>query len=203
MTMERNGRGRGRGRVRGTGCGGKQRGRESQREQERSIGIVLGTSYCYVAVWQPKHNMAEIIINELGNRTTPSTIAFTSLERLIRDDAKFRIAKNPLNTIFDAERLIRRPFSDTHMQDDMKFFPFTIVQGKDDEPLIQVSYKGETKFFAPKEISSMLPMKMKRISEKYLKCEVKKVAITIPSYFNDAQKRAMQNAGKIAGLDLM
>ncbi|GLJ47061.1 hypothetical protein SUGI_0993600 [Cryptomeria japonica] len=123
---------------------------------------------------------------------------------LIGDDAKFQISTNPLNTIFDAKRLIGRRFSDSCVQDDMKFLPFVIIQGKDDKPLIQVTYKGENKLFSPEETSySMLLMKMKTISEKYLKREVKNVVITVPAYFNDAQKRATKDASMIAGLNVM
>ncbi|GLJ47048.1 hypothetical protein SUGI_0993470 [Cryptomeria japonica] len=98
--------------------------------------------YLYLHV-QSQHNMAEIIVNEQGNRTTPSMVAFTSSQRLIGDDAKFQISINPLNTVFDAKRLIGRRFFDSCVQDDMKFLPFVIIQGKDDKPLIQATYKGE------------------------------------------------------------
>ncbi|GLJ47044.1 hypothetical protein SUGI_0993410 [Cryptomeria japonica] len=169
----------------------------------KAIGIDLGTSYCCVAVWQSQHNMAEIIVNEQGNRTTPSMVAFTASQILIGDAARNQIATNPVNTIFDAKRLIGRRFSDPCVQDDMKFWPFTVVQGKDDKPLVQVTYKGETELYAPEKISSMLLEKMKTISEKYLQCEVKNAVITVPAYFNDAQKRATKNAGMLAGLNVM
>ncbi|XP_057818655.2 heat shock cognate 70 kDa protein [Cryptomeria japonica] len=182
---------------------GRGRGRGRGREQVKAIGIDLGTSYCCVAVWQSHHNMAEIIVNEQGNRTTPSMVAFTQSQRLIGDAAKNQIATNPVNTVFDAKRLIGRRFSDSCVHDDIKFWPFTVIQGKDDKPVIQVTHKEETKLFAPEEISSMLLMKMKTISERYLKYEVKNAVITVPAYFNDAQKRATKDAGKIAGLNVM
>ncbi|GLJ47059.1 hypothetical protein SUGI_0993580 [Cryptomeria japonica] len=177
-------------------------GKEKEKGQERAIGIDLGTSYCCVGVWQPQHNMAEIIVNEQGNRTTPSMVAFTQSQRLIGDAAKNQIATNPLNTVFDAKRLIGRRFSDSCVQQDIKLWPF-VIEEVDDKPLIKVTYKGETKLFAPEEISSMLLMKMQTISERYLKCEVKNAVITVPAYFNDAQKRATKDAGKIAGLNVM
>ncbi|XP_057818610.1 heat shock cognate 70 kDa protein [Cryptomeria japonica] len=173
-----------------------------EKGQVRAIGIDLGTSYCCVGVWQPQHNMAEIIVNEQGNRTTPSMVAFTASQRLIGDAAKNQIATNPLNTVFDAKRLIGRRFSDPCVQQDIILWPF-VIEEVNDKPLIQVTYKGETKLFAPEEISAMLLMKMKTISESYLKCEVKNAFITVPAYFNDAQKRATKDASVIAGLNVM
>ncbi|GLJ47056.1 hypothetical protein SUGI_0993550 [Cryptomeria japonica] len=153
---------------------------------------------------KPHHNMADIIVNEQGNRTTPSMVAFTNSQILIGDDAKLQISTNPLNTVFDVKRLIGRRFFYSCVQDDMKFLPFVIIQGKDDKPLIQVIYKGENKLFSPEEISySMLLMKMKTISEKCLKSKVKNAVITVSAYFNDAQKRATKDASMIAGLNVM
>jgi len=106
--------------------------------------------------------------NDQGNRTTPSYVAFTESERLIGDAAKNQVAMNASNTVFDAKRLIGRRFSDPVVQADMKHWPFTVVQGPGGKPLIQVNFKGETKTFAPEEISSMVLIKMREIAEAYL-----------------------------------
>eukprot|EP00624_Nannochloropsis_granulata_P004832 evm.model.NODE_34250_length_32101_cov_40.533970.7 len=131
-----------------------------------SVGIDLGTTYSCVGVWQ--NDRVEIIANDQGNRTTPSYVAFTESERLIGDAAKNQVAMNASNTVFDAKRLIGRRFSDPVVQADMKHWPFTVVQGPGGKPLIQVTFKGETKTFAPEEISSMVLIKMREIAEAYL-----------------------------------
>ncbi|KAF2296037.1 hypothetical protein GH714_035791 [Hevea brasiliensis] len=118
-----------------------------------AIGIDLGTTYSCVGVWQ--HDRVEIIANDQGNRTTPSYVAFTDTERLIGDAAKNQVAMNPINTVFDAKRLIGRRFSDASVQSDMKLWPFKVVAGPGDKPMIVVTYKGEEKQFAAEEISSM------------------------------------------------
>lgn len=110
----------------------------------KAVGIDLGTTYSCVGVWQ--NDRVEIIANDQGNRTTPSYVAFTDSERLIGDAAKNQIAMNPINTVFDAKRLIGRKFGDAEVQADMKHFPFKIVS-KDNKPIIQVQYRGETKEF--------------------------------------------------------
>ncbi|KAL7173443.1 hypothetical protein ACSBR2_032829 [Camellia fascicularis] len=131
-----------------------------------AIGIDLGTSYSCVGVWQ--HDRVEIIANDQGNRTTPSYVAFTDTERLIGDAAKNQVAMNPTNTVFDAKRLIGRRYSDASVQSDIKLWPFKVIAGPGDKPMIVVSYKGEEKQFAAEEISSMVLIKMKDIAEAYL-----------------------------------
>ncbi|XP_052766801.1 heat shock cognate 71 kDa protein-like [Mya arenaria] len=165
-----------------------------------AIGIDLGTTYSCVSVFQ--HGKVEIIANDQGNRTTPSYVAFTDSERLIGDAAKNQAAMNAQNTVFDAKRLIGRDFSDTSVQSDMKHWPFKVINvgGK---PKIQAEYKGETKTFAPEEISSMVLTKMKETAEAYLGKTVKNAVVTVPAYFNDAQRRATKDAGAIAGLNVM
>ncbi|KAL4433610.1 hypothetical protein ABPG75_000051 [Micractinium tetrahymenae] len=168
-----------------------------------AIGIDLGTTYSCVGLWQ--HDRVEIIANEQGNRTTPSYVAFTDTERLIGDAAKNQVAMNPINTVFDAKRLIGRKFSDPTIQHDISHWPFKVVAGAGDKPMIQVSYKGEDKTFAPEEISSMVLVKMKEIAQAYVGAdkEVKKAVITVPAYFNDSQRQATKDAGVIAGLEVM
>jgi len=165
-----------------------------------AIGIDLGTTYSCVGVWQNDH--VEIIANDQGNRTTPSYVSFTSEERLIGDAAKSSVAQNPSNTVFDAKRLIGQKFSDPHVQSDMKHFTYKVVE-KESKAYIQVEYKGETKTFAPEEISSMVLSKMKEIAEAYLGSTVTDAVITVPAYFNDSQRQATKDAGAIAGLNVL
>ncbi|KAK8685400.1 hypothetical protein V6N13_041402 [Hibiscus sabdariffa] len=110
---------------------------------------------------------------------------------------------NPLNTVFDAKRLIGRRFSDSPVQSDMKLWPFKVIPGPGDKPMIVVSYKGEEKQFAAEEISSMVLIKMREIAEAYLGSTIKNAVVTVPAYFNDSQRQATKDAGVIAGLNVM
>ncbi len=166
-----------------------------------SVGIDLGTTYSCVGVWQ--NDRVEIIANDQGNRTTPSYVAFTESERLIGDAAKSQAAMNAHNTVFDAKRLIGRKFVDPGLQADIKHWPFVVKSGPGGTPLIEVEYKGETKCFKAEEISSMIVAKMKDIAEAYLGKEVKNAVVTVPAYFNDAQRQATKDAGSIAGLNVL
>merc|ERR1712159_133562 len=165
-----------------------------------AIGIDLGTTYSCVGVWQ--NEKCEIITNDNGNRTTPSYVAFTDTERLIGDSAKNQTATNPRNTVFDAKRLIGREMSDSHVQADMKAWPFKVVGKNGNKPHLQVEHKGETKDFSPEEISSMILVKMKETAEAYLGETVRDAVITVPAYFNDGQRQATKDAGAIAGLNV-
>jgi len=165
-----------------------------------AIGIDLGTTYSCVGVWQNDH--VEIIANDQGNRTTPSYVSFTTEERLIGDAAKSSVSQNPNNTVFDAKRLIGQKFNDPTVQSDMKHFTYKVID-KENKPYIEVDYKGETKVFAPEEISSMVLSKMKEIAEAYLGNEVTDAVITVPAYFNDSQRQATKDAGTIAGLNVL
>lgn len=165
-----------------------------------AIGIDLGTTYSCVGVW--KNDQVEIIANDQGLRTTPSYVAFTDTERLVGAAAKNQANMNPENTIFDAKRLIGRSFNEPTTQHDIKLFPYKVIE-KDGKPIIQACYKGELKEFRPEEISSMVLVKMKEIAEDYLGEKVDSAVITVPAYFNDAQRQYTKDAGAIAGLNVL
>jgi len=166
-----------------------------------AVGIDLGTTYSCVGIWQ--NDRVEIIANDQGNRTTPSYVAFTDTERLIGDAAKNQCAMNPINTVFDAKRLIGRKFADPVVQSDMKHWPFKVVASDGDIPRIQVQYKGEEKTFSAEEISSMILTKMKETAEAFTGKTIKDVVVTVPAYFNDSQRQATKDAGAIAGLNVL
>ena len=161
------------------------------------IGIDLGTTYSCVGVF--KNGRVDIIANELGNRITPSYVAFTETERLIGDAAKNQLASNPENTIFDVKRFIGRKYSDETVQSDKKHLPFNVINNNQ-KPYVEVTVKGEQKQFAPEEVSAMVLGKMKEIAENYLGKPVTHAVVTVPAYFNDAQRQATKDAGVIAGL---
>ncbi len=169
-------------------------------KKDIAIGIDLGTTYSCVGVYQ--NGKVEIIANDQGDRTTPSYVGFTSEERLIGQAAKTAATTNPANTVYDAKRMIGRDFSDPKLQDDMKHFSFKVEDNKG-KPKICVTYKNEPKEFTPEEISAMVLTKMKNIAEEYLGQPVKSAVITVPAYFNDAQRQATKDAGVIAGLNVL
>uniref|UniRef100_A0A0D9XPZ6 Uncharacterized protein n=1 Tax=Leersia perrieri TaxID=77586 RepID=A0A0D9XPZ6_9ORYZ len=168
-----------------------------------AIGIDLGTTYSCVAVW--RHDRSEIIANDQGNRLTPSCVAFTDAddERLVGDAAINQAALNPSNTIFEVKRLIGRRFSDESVQEDLKLWPFKVVAGRENRPMIVVRHDGEERKFMPEEISSMVLAKMRDIAEVYLGNTIKNAVITVPVYFNNSQRQATIDAGAIAGLNVM
>lgn len=144
----------------------------------------------------------QILVNDQGNRITPSWVAFTDDERLVGDGAKNQAPANPENTIYDAKRFIGRKWDDKDIQRDMKGLPFELIN-KDGRPVVQVSVKGEKKTFTPEEISSMVLAKMKEVAETYLGKAVTHAVVTVPAYFNDAQRQATKDAGTIAGLTVL
>ena len=166
------------------------------------IGIDLGTTYSCVGTWE--NSSVVIIPNDLGSRTTPSVVAFSDKERLIGQAAKDNITRNYENTVFDVKRLIGRRFDDKIVQEDIKLWPFKVEKDSNsDRPVVVVSYLGQTKNFYAEEISAMVLMKMKDIASTYLKKDVKDAVITVPAYFNDSQRQATKDAGRIAGLNVL
>ena len=163
------------------------------------IGIDLGTTYSCVGAYV--NGKVEIIANDQGNRITPSYVAFTDTERLIGDAAKNQATSNPTRTVFDAKRLIGRKYSDKDVQRDLKMFPFKVVN-KESKPCIEVDSKEGKKVFQAEEISAMVLVKMKETAEGYLGKQIKNAVVTVPAYFNDAQRQATKDAGTIAGLNV-
>ncbi|KAJ4299029.1 ATPase with role in protein import into the ER [Kalmusia sp. IMI 367209] len=164
------------------------------------IGIDLGTTYSCVGIM--KNGKVEIMVNDQGNRITPSWVAFTDEERLVGDAAKNQYASNPHRTIFDIKRLIGRKFNEKEVQNDIKHFPFKVIS-KSGQPRVQVEVQGEEKTFTPEEVSAMVLGKMKEVAESYLGETVKNAVVTVPAYFNDAQRAATKDAGTIAGLNVL
>merc|ERR1711981_399354 len=164
------------------------------------IGIDLGTTYSCVGVY--KNGRVEIIPNDQGNRITPSYVAFDGEERFIGDAAKNQASINPTNTVFDVKRLIGRRMSDDTVQKDMKLLSFDIVD-KDSKPYVQVMFKEEKKQYSPEEISAMILGKMREIAESFLGKTINNAVVTVPAYFNDAQRQATKDAGTISSLNVL
>jgi chaperone protein DnaK len=166
-----------------------------------AIGIDLGTTFSCVGVY--KGGQVEIIPNDQGNRITPSWVAFTDQgERLVGDAAKNQAAGNPNNTVYDAKRLIGRLFDEQQVQDDIPMFPFDVISvaGK---PSIRVHRKDEELIMPPEEVSAMVLERLKKYAEDFIGEEVTDAVVTVPAYFNDAQRQATKDAGRIAGLNVM
>ncbi|KAJ5387691.1 Endoplasmic reticulum chaperone BiP [Penicillium cosmopolitanum] len=182
------------------GTGAQAENETDTEEYGNVIGIDLGTTYSCVGVMQ--QGKVEIIANDQGNRITPSYVAFTDEERLVGDAAKNQYAANPVRTVFDVKRLIGRKFEDKDTQKDIKHFPFKVVN-KDGKPNVKVEVNKTPKVFTPEEISAMVLGKMKETAESYLGKTVTHAVVTVPAYFNDAQRQATKDAGTIAGLTIL
>ena len=161
------------------------------------IGIDLGTTNSCVAIMdgsQPK-----VIENSEGARTTPSIVAFTDDERLVGQPAKRQAVTNPSNTIFGVKRLIGRRFDDAHLSKDKKNLPYNVIDGGNGDAWVE----SRDEKYSPSQISAFILGKMKETAESYLGEEVSQAVITVPAYFNDAQRQATKDAGKIAGLEVL
>ena len=161
------------------------------------IGIDLGTTNSCVAIMDG--SQARVIENAEGARTTPSIVAFTDDERLVGQPAKRQAVTNPENTIFGVKRLIGRRADDADLAKDKKNMPFNVIDGGNGDAWVEA--KGEK--YSPSQISAFILGKMKETAESYLGEEVTQAVITVPAYFNDAQRQATKDAGKIAGLDVL
>ena len=203
---------------------------DEQQRSGTIIGIDLGTTYSCVGVYLPSKSSVEIVPNDQGNRITPSYVAFlptsstssakgaaTTSTTLVGDAAKNQATINPENTIFDVKRFIGRKYTDESVQMDKQLLPYRIVRGrqntisddnneeeKEDRPYIAVNSIDDgsttTKYYAPEEISAMVLSKLKVDAEKYLGKPITRAVVTVPAYFNDAQRHSTRDAGIIAGL---
>ncbi|KAI0903999.1 heat shock protein 70 family [Ustulina deusta] len=173
---------------------------DTEQDYGTVIGIDLGTTYSCVGVMQK--GKVEILVNDQGNRITPSYVAFTEDERLVGDAAKQQAANNPRNTIYDVKRFIGRKWDEKTLQSDLKHFPYKVIE-KDGKPVVQVDVHGSPKKFTPEEISAVILGKMKEVAESYLGKKVTHAVVTVPAYFNDNQRQATKDAGIIAGLNVL
>ena len=162
------------------------------------IGIDLGTTNSCVSVMDGKD--AKVIENSEGARTTPSMVAFSDDgERLVGQPAKRQAVTNPTNTLFAVKRLIGRRYEDPTVEKDKSLVPFHIVKGDNGDAWVEAQGKA----YSPSQISAMILQKMKETAEAYLGEKVEKAVITVPAYFNDAQRQATKDAGRIAGLEVL
>jgi L1 cell adhesion molecule like protein len=174
----------------------------NKKEDIVAVGFDVGTTTSCAAVWIG--DRVEIVPDfQTGSRTIPSYVCFTDEEKLVGDAAKSQSTMNPKNTVYDAKRLIGRKFSDPIVQADNKLWSFKVTGDKDDKPMINVTYKKEEKQFHPEEISAMVIGRLKESVEAYLGHSIKKVTITVPAYFNDAQRQATKDAAAISGLEVL
>ncbi|MCH0629255.1 Hsp70 family protein [Kocuria palustris] len=165
-----------------------------------AVGIDLGTTNSCVARFA--NDRCDIIVNDLGNRTTPSIVAFNNKERLFGDVAKDQIALNPANTVYDVKRLIGRRFADPEVRHDMRHLQYKVFE-QSGKPMVEVKFKEELKVFSPEEISSMVLEKMKEVAETSLGERVTDAVVTVPAYFNNSQRQATKDAAKMAGLNVL
>jgi len=160
-----------------------------------------GTTFSCVAIYRESGSV-EIIPNEQGNRITPSYVAFTKQGRLIGEAAKNEASLRPSQTIFDVKRIIGRKFDDETIQKDVKEFPFRVIE-QEGKPGIMVSALDEIKVMTPEQISAMVLTRLKETAETYLGEDISNAVITVPAYFNDAQRQATKDAAAIAGLNVL
>jgi len=163
------------------------------------IGIDLGTTYSCLAAWNEDTNRAEVIPTPSG-RTMPSWVAFTSSGKMVGASAKAQVASNPRNTVYDVKRIIGRSYEDPAVLSEARAHPFAIVEGRHGEPAVRVEWRNETKDLCPEEISAMVLAELRVAAEQHLGCRVDSAVITVPAHFNNQQRQATKDAGRIAGL---
>ena len=165
------------------------------------IGIDLGTTNSCVSIFD-SNGSVRIIENSEGARTTPSIVAYTDDQTLVGAPAKRQAVTNPKNTIFAAKRLIGRRFEDSEVQKDISVVPYKIVKSNNGDAWVEVNRNGKSESLSPQQISAEILKKMKETAESYLGEKVTEAVITVPAYFNDSQRQATKDAGRIAGLDV-
>jgi len=171
-------------------------------DTESIIGIDLGTTFSCVACFNPATKKVEVIESPSG-RTMPSWVSFTPEGKLVGMAAKSQVASNPHNTVYDVKRIIGRSFTDPVTAEEAKGFPFQVVEGAaHGEPQIVVDWMGERKELRPEEVSAMLLVELKLAAERHLDKPIKAAVITVPAHFNNQQRQATKDAGRIAGLDV-
>ncbi len=167
------------------------------------IGIDLGTTYSCVAAFDPTTQKVVVFNNSVGEKTTPSWVAYTEQGRVVGQAAKSQQAVNSANTIYDVKRIIGRSMEDPVTREEAKRFPYTLVDVGDGRPAIEVNWRSKVQRLSPEEISSVVLLEMKRAAEAALGMPCKKAVITVPAHFNDQQRQATKDAGRIAGLEVM
>lgn len=170
-------------------------------EIDHVIGIDLGTTNSCVGVWTG--DTVTIIANSHGDRTIPSYVAFDGAKRLTGQTAKNQSTRNPTNTVYDVKRIIGQRLDAQGVEQDIRRFPFTVKGDSENKPLIEVATEKGQQTFAVEEISAMVLRTCKEVAEAHLGTSVRKAVITVPAYFNDAQRNATKAAGMIAGLDVL
>jgi L1 cell adhesion molecule like protein len=170
-------------------------------DYETIVGIDLGTTFSCISAYNPTEKKVEVIPLAQG-RTMPSWVAFTPEGKTVGHPAKSQVASNPNNTVYDVKRFIGRPFNDEIVKEECKGFPFKVVDGGNGDPRVEVEWRGATKQLAPEEISSFVLAELKQAAEKHLGKEVKSAVITVPAHFNNQQRQATKDAGRIAGLNV-
>lgn len=171
-------------------------------QEDIACGMDIGTTTSCVGIWV--NDRVEIIPDlQTGSRIIPSYVSFTEDEKLIGDAAKNQSTMNPKNTVYDAKRLIGRKYDDPTVQEDIKLWSFKVRGDDNNKPIICVKHKNEDVEFQAEQISSFVIQRLKETAEAYIGHPLKKVVITVPAYFNDAQRQATKDAGAIAGLEVL
>jgi heat shock protein 1/8 len=172
---------------------------EEEEEEDIIIGIDLGTTNSCVGIW--RNNNLEIIPDSYGYRTIPSVVAFTNKTRYIGREGKNQTDINPENTYFEVKRLIGRKYTDDSVKNDIQFLTYELGNDENDNVILKSDLSNRKKNITPEEISAYILMELKHMAEDYLKRHIDKAVITVPAYFNDAQRQATKDAATIAGLE--